>query len=279
MQNEVWLRMGSFILVLALMMIWEAVMPNRVSPVARYKRWSSNFFLVLCGALTGRLLVPAGLAVVAIFADEQQFGVLNRVPVPEWAAVALAVIALDCLIYWQHRVFHRVPLLWRLHRVHHADPHLDASTGLRFHPIEIALSLGVKGLGIFLLGVPVMAILIFEIVLNASAVFNHSNIKLPNWLETPLRKVIVTQAMHRIHHSQVVTETDSNFGFCLSIWDRLFHSYTHEAKAGDDGLTLGLKEYNKENNNTGISTVLLMPFRQIPKQMPPKNGSPKNERS
>jgi len=119
--------------------------------------------------------------------------------------------------------------------------------------------------------VPVMAILIFEIVLNASAVFNHSNIKLPNWLETPLRKVIVTQAMHRIHHSQVVTETDSNFGFCLSIWDRLFHSYTHEAKAGDDGLTLGLKEYNKENNNTGISTVLLMPFRQIPKQIPPKN--------
>jgi sterol desaturase/sphingolipid hydroxylase (fatty acid hydroxylase superfamily) len=275
MQNEAWLRMGSFILVLAVMMIWEAAMPNRISPVARYKRWSSNFFLVLSGTLVGRLLVPAGLAVVAIFADKQQFGVLNILPVPEWAAITLAVIALDCLIYWQHRVFHRVPLLWRLHRVHHADPHLDASTGLRFHPIEIALSLVVKGLGIFLLGVPVMAILIFEIVLNASAIFNHSNIKLPNWLEKPLRKVIVTQAMHRIHHSQVVTETDSNFGFCLSVWDRLFHSYTDEAKAGDDGLTLGLKEYNKESNNTGIGTVLLMPFRQTPKQQTPKQQAPK----
>ncbi|MDU0354620.1 sterol desaturase family protein [Paraglaciecola aquimarina] len=265
MPNELWLRMGSFIIVLIVMMVWEAISPNLTSKVANYKRWSSNFFLAFCGAMTGRLLVPAGLAVVAIFADKQHFGVLNILPIPEWTAITLAVIALDCLIYWQHRVFHRVPLLWRLHRVHHADPHLDASTGLRFHPIEIALSLVIKGGAIMLLGVPVLAILIFEIVLNASAIFNHSNITLPNWLEKPLRKVIVTQAMHRIHHSQVVTETDSNFGFCLSTWDRLFGSYTHEAKAGDHGLTLGLQEYSKESDNTGIGTLLLMPFRKKPR--------------
>lgn len=269
MQNEVWLRMGSFILVLALMMIWEAMLPYRTSPVASSKRWLSNFFLVFCGALVGRLIVPAGLAVVAILADKHQFGLLNVVAMPAWLAIALAVVALDCLIYWQHRVFHRVPILWRLHRVHHADPHLDASTGLRFHPIEIGLSIVVKAVGIYLLGVPIAAILIFEITLNASAIFNHSNIKLPNWLEKPLRKIIVTQAMHRIHHSQVVKETDSNFGFCLSVWDRVFASYTHRAKEGDDGLVLGLKEYNTESRNTGIGTVLLMPFRKTPKVKEP----------
>ncbi|GAB2700381.1 sterol desaturase family protein [Aliiglaciecola aliphaticivorans] len=262
MQNEAWLRIGSFLVVLMVMMVWEAILPNRVSPVANGKRWLSNFFLVFCGAVVGRLLVPAGLAVVAIFADDIHFGLLNVLKLADWLAILLAVIMLDCLIYWQHRLFHRVPILWRLHRVHHADPHLDASTGLRFHPIEIALSLVVKALGILLLGIPVEAILIFEILLNASAIFNHSNIKLPNWLEWPLRRVIVTQAMHRIHHSQVVKETDSNYGFCLSIWDRLFNSYTNNAQAGDDGLVLGLKDYPSESSNTGISTVLLMPFRE-----------------
>ncbi|WP_342807518.1 sterol desaturase family protein [Alteromonas sp. M12] len=264
MQNEAWLRMGSFLTVLVIMMLWEAILPNRVSPVARSKRWLSNFFLVFCGALVGRLFVPAGLAVVAIFADNMQFGLLNILSMPDWLVISLAVIMLDCLIYWQHRLFHRVPILWRLHKVHHADPHLDASTGLRFHPIEIALSLLVKALGILILGVPVEAILIFEILLNGSAIFNHSNIKLPSWLEWPLRKLVVTQAMHRIHHSQVVKETDSNYGFCLSIWDRLFNSYTKQAEAGDDGLKLGLKDYPNESSNTGIGTVLLMPFRDKP---------------
>ncbi|MFA3789906.1 sterol desaturase family protein [Aliiglaciecola sp. SL4] len=264
MQNEAWLRIGSFLTVLIVMMVWEALLPNRVSPVPRWKRWLSNFFLVFCGALVGRLMVPAGLAVVAIYANNLHFGLLNILALPEWLAIFLSVVMLDCLIYWQHRVFHRVPILWRLHKVHHADPHLDASTGLRFHPIEIALSLLVKALGILILGIPVEAILIFEILLNASAIFNHSNIKLPNWLEWPLRKLIVTQAMHRIHHSQVVKETDSNYGFCLSIWDRLFNSYTKQAKAGDDGLVLGLKEYTDEASNTGISTVLLMPFGDKP---------------
>jgi sterol desaturase/sphingolipid hydroxylase (fatty acid hydroxylase superfamily) len=264
MQSETWLRMVSFIGVLAIMMIWEACIPNRISPVANSKRWVSNFFLVFSGAVISRLLVPAGLAVVAVFATKHQFGLLPLVPLHEWLLIALAVILLDCLIYWQHRLFHKLPLLWRIHKVHHADPHLDASTGLRFHPIEIGLSVLVKALAILLLGVPAEAILLFEIILNASAIFNHSNIKLPDWLEWPLRKLIVTQAMHRIHHSQVVQETNSNYGFCLSIWDRLFGSYRQNAEAGDDGITLGLQEYHNEATNTGIGTVLLMPFRKTP---------------
>lgn len=262
MHTETWLRIGSFIIVLGLMMIWEARLPNRTSSVANSKRWLSNFCLLFCGALVERVMVPAGLAVVAIFANQQQFGLLHLLDLPYWASIVLAVVLLDCMIYWQHRLFHRVPLLWCLHRVHHADPHLDASTGLRFHPLEIAVSLLVKALGILFLGVPVEAILIFEIVLNASSIFNHSNIKLPDWLEWPLRKLIVTQAMHRIHHSQVVRETNSNFAFNLSLWDRLFGSYCHQAAAGDDGLTLGLQEYSTPGSNTGIKTVLLMPFKK-----------------
>jgi sterol desaturase/sphingolipid hydroxylase (fatty acid hydroxylase superfamily) len=269
MLNEAGLRIGIFLTVLVVMMIWEASRPNRTPVVVNSKRWRTNFFLVLCGALVGRLIAPAGLAVVALFAGSHNIGLLlllqgPMLAVPDWAIIVLGVLLLDCLIYWQHRLFHRVPLLWRLHRVHHADPHLDASTGLRFHPFEIALSLLVKATAILLLGVPVEAILIFEIVLNASSIFNHSNIKLPNYLEWPLRKLIVTQAMHRIHHSQVPAETNSNFGFSLSFWDRMFSSYCKNASAGDAGLTLGLKEYGKEQNNTGILTVLLMPFRKTP---------------
>jgi sterol desaturase/sphingolipid hydroxylase (fatty acid hydroxylase superfamily) len=158
------------------------------------------------------------------------------------------------LIYWQHRVFHRVPILWQFHKVHHADPHLDASTGLRFHPLEIALSLAIKI-------APVLAILIFEVLLNATSIFNHSNIKLPVKVDRFLRIFIVTQAMHRIHHSQVVSETDSNFGFNLSIWDRLFSSYIADAKNGDDGIKLGLKEYASPQNNTNLKALLLMPFK------------------
>jgi len=146
--------------------------------------------------------------------------------------------------------------------VHHADPHLDASTGLRFHPLEIALSLIVKIAAILVLGAPILAILIFEVVLNATSIFNHSNIKLPIKIDKLLRTLIVTQAMHRIHHSQVVCETDTNFGFNLSIWDRLFGSYTEEAKTGDDGIKLGLKEYSSPQTNTSLKTLLLMPFRR-----------------
>jgi sterol desaturase/sphingolipid hydroxylase (fatty acid hydroxylase superfamily) len=247
------------------MMLWENLKPNRLSPVSANKRWFSNFSMVLLGAVVARLIIPTGLAAIAIYAQNNQIGVWNNISVTLWLSVPISVLLFDCLIYWQHRVFHRVPMLWRIHRVHHADPHLDASTGLRFHPIEIALSLVVKIAAVILLGAPVLAILIFEVVLNATAIFNHSNIKLPIKVDRFLRMFIVTQAMHRIHHSQVMSETDSNFGFNLSIWDRLFGSYITDAKNGDDGIKLGLKEYSSPKTNTSLKALLLMPFKHLPK--------------
>jgi sterol desaturase/sphingolipid hydroxylase (fatty acid hydroxylase superfamily) len=246
------------------MMLWEYLRPNRVSPVSSGKRWFSNFSMVLLGAVVAKLMIPTGLAVIAIYAQNNHLGVWNNISISLWLSVPISVLLFDCLIYWQHRVFHRVPMFWRIHRVHHADPHLDASSGLRFHPLEIALSLVVKIAAVLLLGAPVLAILIFEVLLNATAIFNHSNIKLPHKLDKLLRTFIVTQAMHRIHHSQVVRETNSNYGFNLSIWDRLFGSYIEEAANGDNAIKLGLKEYSTPQTNTSLKALLLMPFRQKP---------------
>jgi sterol desaturase/sphingolipid hydroxylase (fatty acid hydroxylase superfamily) len=220
--------------------------------------------MVFMGSMVARLIVPTGLAAIAIYGQNKNLGIWNQVSISLWLTVPISVLLLDCLIYWQHRLFHRVPIFWRMHRVHHADPHLDASTGLRFHPLEIALSLIVKITAVLLLGAPVLAILIFEVLLNATSIFNHSNIKLPVKLEKSLRTIIVTQAMHRIHHSHVVSETDSNFGFNLPIWDKLFGSYADEAKHGDDGIKLGLKEYPGPETNTNLIALLLMPFRRKP---------------
>jgi sterol desaturase/sphingolipid hydroxylase (fatty acid hydroxylase superfamily) len=203
-------------------------------------------------------MILTGLAALAIYAQN------NNISMTLWLSVPVSVLLLDCLIYWQHRLFHRVPMFLRIHKVHHADPHLDASTGLRFHPIEIALSLIVKIAAVLLLGAPILVILIFEALLNATSIFNHANIKLPVKLDKLLKTLIVTQAMHRIHHSQVVRETNNNFGFNLSIWDKVFGSYTEEAKNGDDGIKLGLKEYSSPQTNTSLIALLLMPFRRKP---------------
>lgn len=264
MINDTWIRLGCFAVVLVIMMLWEGFRPNRQSPVSTGQRWLSNFSMVLLGALLARLIIPTGLAAIAIYAQNNHLGVWNKISMPLLVSIPISVLLFDCLIYWQHRVFHSVPMFWRIHRVHHTDPHLDASSGLRFHPLEIALSLVVKITAVLLLGAPVLAILIFEILLNASSLFNHSNIKLPVKLDKMLRTLIVTQAMHRIHHSQVVSETDSNFGFNLSIWDRLFGSYVEEAKDGDDGIKLGLIEYSNPQTNTNLKALLLMPFKQKP---------------
>jgi sterol desaturase/sphingolipid hydroxylase (fatty acid hydroxylase superfamily) len=264
MINNTWIRLGVFITVLAVMMLWEKLRPNRLSPVNTGERWLSNFSMVLLGTVVARLIIPSGLAAMAIFAQNNHIGLWNQVSASLWLSIPISVLLFDCLIYWQHRVFHRIPLFWRIHRVHHADPHLDASTGLRFHPLEIALSVAVKIVAVLLFGAPILAILIFEVVLNSTSIFNHSNIKLPVKIDKLLRMLIVTQAMHRIHHSQVVYETDSNFGFNLSIWDRLFGSYIEEAKSGDDGIKLGLKEYPSPQTNTSLKALLLMPFKQKP---------------
>lgn len=265
MINDTWIRLGVFISVLAVMMLWEYLRPNRLSPVSTGKRWFTNFSLVLLGAVVARLMIPAGLAAIAIYAQNSQFGLWSLLPISLWVSVPISVLLFDCLIYWQHRVFHRVPMFWHIHRVHHTDPHLDASTGLRFHPLEIAISLMVKTIAVLLMGAPVLAILIFEVLLNASSIFNHSNIKLPTILDRFLRVFIVTQAMHRIHHSQIELETNSNFGFNLSIWDRLFGSYIDEAANGDEAIRLGLKEYSNPQTNSSLKALLLNPFRSKPK--------------
>jgi sterol desaturase/sphingolipid hydroxylase (fatty acid hydroxylase superfamily) len=265
MINETWVRLGVFVTVLVVMMLWECIRPNRLSPVSAGKRWLSNFSLVLLGAMVARLIIPTGLAAIAIYAQKNDLGLWNQFPITALVSIPITVLLFDCLIYWQHRVFHRIPMLWRIHKVHHADPHLDASTGLRFHPLEIALSLMIKIAAVLLLGAPIMAILIFEVLLNASSIFNHSNIKLPTKVDKFLRVFIVTQAMHRVHHSQVVAETNSNFGFNLSIWDKLFGSYTQQAKNGDEGIKLGLREYSTPLTNTNIKSLLLMPFKHPPK--------------
>jgi len=246
------------------MLIWEYLRPNRLPAVSVGKRWFSNFSMMLLGAVVGRLIIPTGLAAISIYGQSNQLGVWNNISVDLWISIPISILLFDCLIYWQHRVFHRVPMFWRIHKVHHADPHLDASTGLRFHPLEIALSLLVKIVAVLLLGAPVLAILIFEVLLNATSIFNHSNVKLPVKLDKLLRLFIVTQAMHRIHHSQVVCETDSNFGFNLSIWDRIFGSYIAEAENADEGIKLGLKEYSTPQTNTSLKALLLMPFRPKP---------------
>lgn len=260
MSGDVGLRLGCFLTVLAIMLLWEWLRPNRHSPVSAKQRWSSNFLMLFFGSLVARLLIPAGLVSVAYLAQRNHFGLLNQLNISMWLVMPVSLLALDCLIYWQHRLFHRIPLLWRVHRVHHADPHLDASTGLRFHPLEIALSLLIKTAAIGLLGIPAVAVLAFEILLNATSIFNHSNIKLPAKIEWPLRRVLVTQAMHRIHHSQVIEETNSNFSFNLSVWDHLFHSYRANAAQGDEGIKLGLRQFASQASNSPLLALLVMPF-------------------
>jgi sterol desaturase/sphingolipid hydroxylase (fatty acid hydroxylase superfamily) len=264
MINDMWIRLAVFITVLTVMILWESLRPNRQSTVSRGKRWLSNFSMLLLATVVARLMIPAGLAAIAIYAQNNNLGMWNNTSITLWVSVPVSILLFDCLIYWQHRLFHRIPIFWRVHKVHHADPHLDASTGFRFHPLEIALSLVVKMTAVLILGAPALAILIFEILINTVSIFTHCNIKLPARFDKSLRMLIVTQAMHRIHHSQVMSETDSNFGFNLSIWDRLFGSYIKDAEKGDDSIKLGLKEYSSTQTNTSLKALLLMPFRQKP---------------
>jgi sterol desaturase/sphingolipid hydroxylase (fatty acid hydroxylase superfamily) len=216
------------------MLILQHAFPRRAQRLA-WRRWPSNFGLVVISSLLVRLLVPTAAIGVALYAESQGLGLLRWLGVNEFLGGVLAVLLLDMLIYFQHRVFHALPILWRLHRVHHADTELDASSGLRFHPIEIMLSMGIKMAAVVVLGAPAEAVLVFEVLLNATALFNHSNLALPLWLDRVLRWVLVTPDMHRVHHSVVRAETDSNFGFCLSVWDRIFGTHIPEPAAGQLG--------------------------------------------
>lgn len=263
MDNISTLRLGMFVGVFALMALIEARWPARHDSLGRKVRWRANLLMVVCGALLARLILPATLAGVALYASEQQLGVLPMLAIPEVVAIIVGILLLDLAIYWQHRLFHRIPLLWRLHQVHHADSHVDSSTGLRFHPLEIGLSLFIKAAVILAFGIPVLAVIIFEIALNAFSIFNHTNIRLPQKLDDKLAWLVITQRLHRIHHSQHGRETNSNFGFSVSWWDRLFGSFKARARQPDEQLDIGQRAYPASRQNSAIGRLLLMPFGKL----------------
>ncbi|WP_137167257.1 sterol desaturase family protein [Salinimonas lutimaris] len=262
MDSHSMLRLSLFIGIFGVMALAEALWPARQAVVNKALRWRANLAMVVCGALVGRVVLPASVAGVALWAQQHSIGVLHHIAIPGWLSVVLAVLWLDLVIYWQHRLFHRIPLLWQLHKVHHADSHVDTTTGLRFHPLEIGLSLLVKSAAVLLLGAPAVAVLIFEVALNGFALFNHSNIRLPQALDDKLGRLIITQRLHRIHHSQYGRETNSNYGFSVSWWDRLFNSFTHRAEQTDEQLDIGLTAYPATPANSRFVRLLMMPFRR-----------------
>jgi sterol desaturase/sphingolipid hydroxylase (fatty acid hydroxylase superfamily) len=264
MINEVWWRLGFFFSILVIMMLIEWRMPARKAPIKSSKRWFANFGLVFASSIVTRLVVPVGLTAVALYNQQHGIGLFNIIHLPSILTIVLSLLLLDIVIYWQHRLFHRVPILWRLHKVHHADAHVDTSTGLRFHPIEIVLSILVKLVAVSVLGAPAIAILIFEIALNGLAMFNHANIRLPPAIEKPLRLVLMTQILHRIHHSQRVSETNSNYGFSVIWWDWIFGSYKSDAKKPDNEIDIGLREYPSPKQNASLWGLLVMPFKGKP---------------
>jgi len=257
---EPWLRAGAFALVFLLVAVWEAMAPRRARRFDRRRRWPHNLALFALDVLIVRLVAPGAAVAVAFVAEERGLGLLNAFDVPPlWAAVA-GVVALDLAIYGQHVLFHRVPALWRLHRVHHSDPDFDVTTGSRFHPLEIVLSLGIKCAAVLALGAPPVAVLIFEVVLNAAAMFNHANAGVPVPVDRWLRWFVVTPDMHRVHHSTLARETNSNYGFNLPWWDRLFGTYKDQPAGGHRRMRIGVEGFDSPGE-IGLGSLLTQPLR------------------
>ena len=254
---ELALRLGVFLAVFAAIAFWEHLAPARALKFKRSQRWSANLGLAVVSTLVVRIAIPGSALAVAALGMDEGWGLLNRVGAPVWLAVPIAVVVLDLTVYLQHVLFHSVPLLSRLHAVHHADPDFDLTTGIRFHPIEILISAIIKLATVAALGAPVLAVLVFEVLLNATAMFNHANVSLPSSPERWARRLLVTPDMHRVHHSVIETERNSNYGFCLSLWDRFFGTYT-AAPHGD--LDLGLTDWRDRDTIATLVGVLRMPF-------------------
>jgi sterol desaturase/sphingolipid hydroxylase (fatty acid hydroxylase superfamily) len=260
MENEPLIRLVVFLAVFSVMAGWEMARPARRLAASKPRRWLTNWAIVAIDTAVVRLLFPAAAVGAALDAQAMGWGLLNAVQWPGWVEVLFAMLVLDFAIWAQHLVMHKVPVLWRLHRVHHADRDVDVSTAIRFHPVEIALSMLIKIGIVYALGAPALAVILFEIVLNGCAMFNHANIRLGK-LDRALRWIVVTPDMHRIHHSVHRDETDSNYGFNLPWWDRLFGTYTPDPKDGQTGMTLGLEPWQDERP-TRLGWSLLLPFRR-----------------
>ena len=261
MLDEQGLRLGIFVLVLALMMSLESLWPKRKRQQARTGRWFTNLILVAMNSVILKLLGPIAAITVASYTSEHHWGLMALLPVSisPLMAIILSIILLDLAIYVQHVAFHKIHFLWRLHQVHHADRDIDVTTGIRFHPLEAIVSMLYKCVVVLILGPSVVAIILFETLLNASAMFNHANIHLPQWVDRVLRVVIVTPDSHRVHHSSIQQETDSNYGFFLSIWDRLFSTYHAQPNKGHQGMSIGLSEYQSEKPAL-LRWCLTLPF-------------------
>lgn len=259
--SETVIRLAFFLGVLALVAAWEAIAPRRRRELGRAVRWTNNLAIVALDAALARLLFPVTAVTLGVLGEERGWGLLNALHLPPWVAVPLAVLGLDLAIYLQHVLFHAVPALWHLHRMHHADVDVDVTTGARFHPIEILLSMAVKLATIAALGAPAVAVLAFEILLNATSMFNHGNIRLPAGLDRVLRWIVVTPDMHRVHHSIVPEETNSNFGFSMPWWDRLFGTYRAEPKAGHEAMTIGIAQFRAPREQW-LDRLLTQPFRE-----------------
>ncbi len=254
------IRLGFFIAIFAVMALWEVLAPRRRQVQPRWRRWPSNLGIVALNSLLLRLLVPTAAVGLALLGEARGWGLLNNLSLAPWASALLAVLALDLTIYLQHVMFHSVPLLWRLHRMHHADLEFDVTTGARFHPLEILLSMLIKLAVVAALGPPALAVLIFEVLLNATAMFNHGNVRIPASVDRRLRWFVVTPDMHRVHHSILRRETNSNFGFNLPWWDRLFGTYRAQPAAGHDEMTIGLEDF-REPGELRLDRMLLQPLR------------------
>ena len=256
--NEPTIRLAVFLGILLAMALWEVAAPRRRREIPRLLRWSNNLAVVVVDTLLVRLAFPVVAVGLALTAQERGWGLFNNIEVPGWLAIVASVIILDLVIYLQHVVFHAVPALWRLHRMHHADLEFDVTTALRFHPVEILLSMGIKLLAVAALGPPAVAVLIFEVILNGSAMFNHSNIRLPKKVDAVLRYFIVTPDMHRVHHSVIPRETNSNFGFNLPWWDMLLGTYTAQPSKGHEDMTIGIEQF-RTRRDLWLDRMLIQP--------------------
>ena len=268
---EPMIRLAAFAGVFIAMALWEFLGPRREQAIGRGWRWPNNLGVAVVDTLLVRILFPTAAVGIALLAQARGFGLFNTIALPAWVAVVASVLILDLAIYLQHVLFHAVPALWRLHRMHHADLEIDVTTGLRFHPIEILLSLLIKFAVVAALGAPALAVLIFEVLLNATSMFNHSNIRMPLGLDRVLRWIVVTPDMHRVHHSILVRETNSNFGFNLPWWDRLFGTYRPQPAAGHEGMTIGIDQF-RDPRELRLDRMLVQPFRGDAGQYPIGHG-------
>ncbi|WP_198284685.1 sterol desaturase family protein [Beggiatoa alba] len=264
MQHENTLRLSCFFSLFISMAIWEQYAPRKTLTTSKTTRWLNNIALTFLNTLLLRLIFPLTAVSLALQLETHNIGLLPRLFLPDWLTIILTIILLDLAIYWQHRLFHQIPLCWRLHRMHHADTDIDVTTGARFHPLEIILSMLIKFLIILIMGIPAVAVLLFEIILNGMAMFNHSNIKLPQRWDNRLRQLFVTPDMHRVHHSVLETEMNSNFGFNLAIWDRIFNSYQAQPTAGHEEMLIGLDKFREAKYLT-LPYLLWLPVADIKK--------------